>query len=315
MRRKISRTHHPNVDSLYITDVPLFHEIKCLWQASSTNLVAQNIERQYFRYELPLNLPPSYHAKEGRADASVVYRVEAAGLRAGSSRRRCRAALPFAVVPQGTSSAIETRNSLRLRWTGQYNYRKFERLVRQGLWGDYSTVIAEVISLNPFFTLGSDHMQIFLPAVAAYPMTTTFPFRLKVTTKTKPMKLSESQDATSVLAKGLFPEVPASPSAVTLQLVQMVDVRSKGEKSGISGTVIKNLGGFGLSPLGAVRTTARTEVDEPQWAPVDAHKDARVVCTRSVVFHSLMSFSCPPSFTTSTITCKVSLIAVPDSGR
>ncbi|EIN06605.1 hypothetical protein PUNSTDRAFT_145158 [Punctularia strigosozonata HHB-11173 SS5] len=299
---KISRQHHPNVDTLYQSKVPIFSKRTCLWTAaSSASPAPSGYLRFIVRSQLPTDLPPSYKGGRSGHNTAVIYGIEVFGLRSGKARPRCQARVPFAVHPQGTPEVIDASRTLGEGWKMGWITRKFEKAVRQGLWGDYSHVQAEIS----------------LPDIPALPTTTNIPFRLKVVTRTKPIKDNGADEMTSKVQTGLFPPPPTDPSAITLRLEQHVKFTAgtvREETDSFTRTTIPHLAGFGISPSSTPGST-KISVSEPQWMPTDNTTDGKLVCVRTVTFDATMAFNCTPTFKAGGTSCKYYVhICVPVPG-
>ncbi|OBZ65612.1 hypothetical protein A0H81_14406 [Grifola frondosa] len=83
----------------------------------------------------------------------------------------------------------ELRHELHSGWRGEWGRKKQEMRVRKGIWGDYSTVKAEL----------------WIPHMDALPLFVPIPFTIKVTSITAPMKLKDTHPE-----KPIFPTVPQS---------------------------------------------------------------------------------------------------------
>ncbi|EIN06606.1 hypothetical protein PUNSTDRAFT_145159 [Punctularia strigosozonata HHB-11173 SS5] len=299
---RISRDTSINSHTVWETKNPLFRHSERVWTASSASPTTSGLERVHFRAQLPQDLPPSHRVGHVGTFAAVVYGVEVSGLREGQSKPSCRVHLPFAVYPQISPMDVDVDGTLGQSLTESSKSVKFKRLVRRGIWGRHSTVHAEIV----------------LPDVHSFPTTTTSaPFRLKITTRTKPIKTVCGRAPKVPIT--LFPAPPTDPSAITMRLVQethWIAGSTITAENWSAETVTRNLAGFGKSRSGTPGSISIT-IDEPQWVPAagTGNEEGKLVYERSVTFDAAMSFKCTPSFETERVTLKHYIyIRVPVAG-
>jgi hypothetical protein len=149
-----------------------------------------------------------------------------------------------------------------------------------------------------------------MPALTAFPMSTVFPFRIHITTETKPMKRTNGPEEKG---KPLFPAPPANFSQLRLTLIRNVHLRASNRRSLITETVLL-VGETGDSPRSA---TLLTEADPPEWIPNGNDKG---IWRRTVHMQSAMCLSVPPTFNTEILSWDVSRwsivsLAQPDLGH
>lgn len=102
-----------------------------------------------FSFQLPDNLPPSFHFSAFGRRGAISYSIEVVGKRPGIQRNR-RIGRVFPIVPAATHPQVEASRLLADGWSEHWKKINAEDNVRQGLWGSYSRV---EIAVGPTFLL------------------------------------------------------------------------------------------------------------------------------------------------------------------
>src|SRR3984957_2963471 len=162
----------------------------------------------------------------------------------------------------------------------------------------YVWYLSHIVILNGHFA------QFTIPALSSFPISTPIPFHLLIVTETKPLRLSEAPSP--FIAQPLFPE-PPNASQIDLCLIRHVEIRARHEKLFVKERVT-SLGGMGdASVLTALGDNFRIWPEDPEWMPQP--RADRGAWRRRVYFESFMTFSCPPSFNSDTLSSQVSASA------
>lgn len=122
---------------------------------------------------------------------------------------------------------------------------------------------------------------------------------LDVVTFSKPMKRDDSH------TKGpIFPSPPHSPRLVELKLVRDVYVKARTFERTSCGILVEYLGGFAQDE--DANTSVQTEVSDPVWIPNQMDEKEAGVWKQQTRFTSAITFRCPPTFQSDTMSVKVS---------
>ncbi|KAJ7834380.1 hypothetical protein B0H14DRAFT_2798611 [Mycena olivaceomarginata] len=228
-----------------------------------------------FSIQLPSGLPPSFHYSSGSLTAAVSYSISVVGARHGVFHANRRIRQIFSVVPSATAYELNAREALRQGWNGPWKPIVNNRKMRRGIFGDYADAKVELM----------------LPDLQSFPMSTSIPFSCHFITRTKPVH----HDDLDHKGEKLFPAPPDSPADVELELKLLGHVRAHGSQHELN--VKYDLkGSLGdKASVGNVRITT----DEPAWNPLPDHKD-KGTWTRGVRFEGFMSFPFAPTFSTAT---------------
>ncbi|KAJ7125253.1 hypothetical protein C8R44DRAFT_619278 [Mycena epipterygia] len=158
----------------------LVHSNLSLWkQGAAFPDAGSHILACPFRFQLPANLPPSFHCSAHRRSGAVSYSLEVVGDRPGLFRSNRRIRRLISVVPSASESQLLAKESLMQGWSGAWKDIKREEKLRQGIWGDYSHARAVVrLSLLPesdFLTLNlSSPSRIYPRFLSPLPFHSTF---------------------------------------------------------------------------------------------------------------------------------------------
>ncbi|KAJ7702410.1 hypothetical protein B0H17DRAFT_1044255 [Mycena rosella] len=225
-----------------------------------------------FQFHLPVGLPPSFHCSVTDSKGIISYAIEVVADRPGIFKVNRRIASVFSLVPPATPQDLVFQQSLLQGWSGDWKAVIHEDKVRRGIWGDYSIVKTKLV----------------MPALAAFPMSTVFSFRIHITTETKPVKHTDGPEAKK---KPLFPAPPMNFSQLQLTLVRNVHFRT-GRRHSHAGETVLLVGETGESPRSATRAM---EADPPEWIPSGKDKG---IWRRTVHMQSAMCLSVPPTSNT-----------------
>ncbi|KAJ7347738.1 hypothetical protein DFH08DRAFT_1000951 [Mycena albidolilacea] len=118
-----------------------------------------------------------------------------------------------------------------------------EDRIRRKIWGDYSIAKTKPV----------------MPALAAFPMSTPVPFRIHVTTETKPMKHTDGPE------HELFPAPPLNFSQLKFTLIRNVYFRTSTRKK-------HHLDVLGETDRSPQSVTRLLEADPPEWNPSNEDK-------------------------------------------
>ena len=136
---------------------------------------------------------------------------------------------------------------------------------------------------------------------SSFPLSTPIPFRLRIVTATKSLKLSEAP------TPPMFPAPPTAASQIVLRLIRQIEIRARCDR-GRWKERVTSLGGMGdSSSLARVNENFQMRTEEPVWIP-RSEKTDRGRWRRRVCIESSMTFSCPPSFEIDQVKNKVSSI-------
>ncbi|KAJ6606605.1 hypothetical protein DFH09DRAFT_897028 [Mycena vulgaris] len=222
-----------------------------------------------FQFHLPGNLPPSFHCQVVDRKGVISYAIEVVADRPGIFKFNRRIASVFSLVPPASPQDLAFQQFLQ-GWSGEWKAVVHEDKIRRGIWGDYSIVKTKLV----------------MPALVAFPMSTVFPFRIHITTETKPLKHTDGPEEKN---KPLFPAPPMNFSQLQLTLIRNVHFRTSRRHAQTTETVLL-VGQTGNSPGSA---SLLMEADPPEWIPSGKDKG---IWRRTVHMQSAMCLSVPPTF-------------------
>lgn len=187
--------------------------------------------------------------------------------------------------------------------------REKQAEIRRGIWGAYSQVKATVRApfiLVSVFVSEAIKRQLFVPDVPAFPTETPIPFRLKVTTISKPMK----RDA---IKKGElpFPAPPMHPKELDFWLNRVVWLRADKWTSTGTYPAVATLGNFGQRSDPELQADFKFESTDKVWIPLqndprdEMKQEGR--WKQEVTLRSSFTLDQTPSFETDTLRVKVSI--------
>jgi hypothetical protein len=234
-----------------------------------------------FAFALPRELPSSFHAASGLDSGAVSYSIEVVGDRPGVFRRNRRLGRVFPVLACAAPEQARARQDLLAGWAGYWHDVTVQDQVRPRPWGSYGHVAA----------------TLELPALPSLPVDTPIPFRLRVTTRTKPVVRTDSPSDGD---GPLFPAPPADAAGLELSLRSVTHIKASIYTTDVRKCILASVGGLGAGVIAAARTAA----DDPVWIPGDG---AKGVWSRTVVFSSVLVLPCPPTLQTATLSCNVRL--------
>ncbi|KAJ7125252.1 hypothetical protein C8R44DRAFT_782710 [Mycena epipterygia] len=261
----------------------LIHSNLSLWkQGAAFPEPGSHIIACPFRFQLPADLPPSFHCSIMAFRGEVSYSLEVVGERPGLFRSNRHIRRLISVVPPASQKQLLARESLMQGWSGSWKHVKQEEKLRQGIWGDYSHACA----------------TLSIPDLRSFPIATPIPFNLEVETLTK---LVHRSDRPEEKGKQLFPAPPALSSEVKQILKRTAEIRVRSKTCYAEDTFdlqhirrLDAIGGF--SHARAVQAVA----EEPEWIPKEGKED-RGIWKRKVHFKSTLTFPFAPTFSTETL--------------
>jgi hypothetical protein len=264
--------------------VPLIREDLVLWsQGSAYPPPGSDTLSLPFNFVLPPDLPPTFHCSQGSTVGTVSYSLEVVGDRPGLFHRNRRLGLVFPLVPLAAREQVDARNALIAGWRGGWRELVAQDDIKHHLWSKHAHARA----------------TLDLPALASYPFGTPIPFRLRINTRTTPVKRDEAP------TDELFPAPPKGPGGVELRLDVDAHLKINYHSRNIERHVLKSLGGLGEDASHAESAAVRVDTDAPEWIPAEDGGD-KGVWSRTVTFSSMLAFACPPTIQTPTLSCNVS---------
>ncbi|KAF8150468.1 hypothetical protein K438DRAFT_2027132 [Mycena galopus ATCC 62051] len=235
-----------------------------------------------FKFQLPTDLPPSFHLSVLHHEAIISYTLEVVGSRPGLFRRDHLIRKVFPVLPAASPAQILAKRSLKKGWDGVWRSVFLERKMRQGFWGDHSHARAEVK----------------IPDLESFPRATALPLELYIETRTKTMARTVVPEDKH--HKPLFPAPPTQSAEVKLFFEREASIRTQ-RIDGTARDCFQTYGGFG-DPNNSIKCTS----NEAEWI-ADSEKEGHGVWKRSVRFETTTTLPFAPTFSTETIECKYSL--------
>jgi hypothetical protein len=192
----------------------------------------------------------------------------------------------FPVVPCASRAQVDTRFSLGVGWDGPWHEATAQENVRLHPWGSYGHITA----------------TLELPTLQSYPICTPIPYRLRVTTRTKPVNHNEK-----LVDRGtpLFPAPPRNTAGLDFRLDYIAQVKARRHGCSVETTSLASLGGLGSAARRAAREAVSMVVDEPLWTPAKGKSGGKGTWTRSVTFSSSFVLTCPPTVETPILSCNV----------
>ncbi|KAI0832909.1 hypothetical protein BC628DRAFT_1335882 [Trametes gibbosa] len=286
-----------------IQNIPLVRDDASLWsRGGAYPLPGEDTLRIPFRLQLPEDLPPPFrHTRYGQI-GKIGYAVIAVGVRPGALRLNRRVHAAFPLVPKDTPG-VSLREKLSLMAvTGEdVNWRSEakEEKIRRGLWGDYSTVQAELK----------------IPRLTTYPLFTPIPFVIKIKTISTPLT-REKADAYPA-DKPVFPPVPDKYEAMQFKLREKVFLKAHTfENKSSSDVKMFTRNAQSESPL-------VEDIAARKWVPLEGsgkkkgstNPDDQGRWVQEATFRSTFRLDCPPTFALPTIKCDYELaLKVPFPG-
>ncbi|KAJ7287055.1 hypothetical protein C8J57DRAFT_1707454 [Mycena rebaudengoi] len=273
-------------DTTYRQTVSLFRVDKPLWD-SGTALPASgsHVLAFPFEFQLPQDLPPSFHCHVLDRTAAISYSLEIVGDRPGLFHRNRRVRRLISVVPAASNQQWLAKESLRQGFRGAWKLAGIDKKMRKGIWSNYSYAPEPVA------------LQLLMPDLPSFPIATDIPFSFHVIMHTKPMRRSERP--VDKHGAPLFPAPPALSSEVKLALLRKTNIRAK-SYHGFGNEVFKLKESLGdATCVGAVRAVT----DAAEWLPDPNPKDDKNhgVWKRAVHFESAVALHFAPTFTGETV--------------
>ncbi|KAJ7185448.1 hypothetical protein C8R46DRAFT_379581 [Mycena filopes] len=260
--------------------VPLIYTNTSLWtQGTAFPEAGSHVLSFPFQFQLPENLPPSFHCDASSRGGAITYSLEVVGDRPGIFRMNTRIRRVFSVVTGASQNQLMAKESLRQGWDGAWRDIAREDKIRQGLWGDYSRVSASLT----------------LPDLSSFPIATPIPYSFHITTETKTVDRSDRPEDKH--AKPLFPAPPLHSTKLKQTLTRHTEIRVRGRVRDQGDTFDLQ----GIRPMSSTSSARPVEaiVDEPEWVPKD--DKGRGFWRRTVHFSSTLAFPFAPTFRTETL--------------
>ncbi|KAJ7125248.1 hypothetical protein C8R44DRAFT_135090 [Mycena epipterygia] len=263
--------------------VLLVHSNLSLWkQGGALPEARSHILACPFRFQLPENLPPSFHCSGNSRSGAVSYSLEVVGDRPGLFRSNHRIRRLISVVPAASQSQLLAKESLMQGWSGPWKDIKREEKMRQGIWGDYSHARA----------------TLSIPNLPSFPITTPIPFNLEVETQTK---LVHRSDRPEEKGKQLFPAPPLRSSEVKQVLRRTTEIRARRLTRRAEDTFdLQGIRSFGDIERVSRARAMQAVAEEPEWIPKEGKED-RGIWKRKVHFNFTLTFPFAPTFSTETL--------------
>ncbi|KAJ7869107.1 hypothetical protein B0H14DRAFT_3581729 [Mycena olivaceomarginata] len=258
--------------------IPLVHSNQSLWtQGSAFPEAGSHVISFAFQFQLPANLPPSFHCEAHSRGGAISYSVEVVGDRPGIFRANRRTRRVFSVVPAAFQNQLLVKESLMQGWLGSWKDVKRNDQLRQGIWGEYS---------RSYATLS-------LPDLASFPIATPIPFCLHIVTETKTLDRTDRPEDKH--GKPLFPAPPTLSGQVKQELKRFSQVRVHNRIRHIEDRFdLQGIRGLGDVDRAARKRAVEAVVDEPEWVPKDSNKSSGF-WRRSVRFNSTLDFPFAPT--------------------
>ncbi|OBZ65614.1 hypothetical protein A0H81_14404 [Grifola frondosa] len=257
-------------ESYLIETTKVVHENKSLWSRGHVYPPPDtHVLRLPFKFELPARGPSSFDFTGFGKSASVRYMIQVIGVRGIFHLDRI-IKRPLAVV-QPDPRGAELRLELHAGWRGEWGRRNQEEKIRKGIWGDYSTVKAEL----------------WIPHMDTLPLFVPIPFTVKVTSITAPTKLKDTHPE-----EPIFPTIPQTASEIELELRRTISLTARNVSSDAEEIVAELL-------TSVPNHAAVVEMAEKIWIPKG--DDGKGTWVQETKFHSTMTLRCPPTFKLETL--------------
>ncbi|KAH6919308.1 hypothetical protein BKA70DRAFT_1394636 [Coprinopsis sp. MPI-PUGE-AT-0042] len=270
----------------YRSSLPLAHGDTILWNQAEGNYppAGTHIIQLPFEFQIPTDSPSSFHAIRYPQEATISYGIEVVADRHGLFRFKRRIGYVFPVLSRASREEVENAFQLRQGWPGEWRGFEHSEQIRKHLWGDRSSVQA----------------QLQLPAVGSFPVGIPIAISLVVTTITKTMSKSDTpEDAFS-----------ASPDKPLSLRPRKVPDGSQGQPGLINDH---------LPSRWLVLASRRPALVMYKW-PIQSRcgfqkKERRGNGSGQVTFDTIMVLKCPPTIDLGIIQCSYVLkIEIPFPG-
>ncbi|KAJ7287048.1 hypothetical protein C8J57DRAFT_575760 [Mycena rebaudengoi] len=236
-----------------------------------------------FQFQLPHNLPPSFYASETGRTATISYSIEVVGDRPGLFHLNRRIRKIFSIVPAASPDQVMANEAMKHGWSGQWRAVHADEKLRQGIFGHH----------------GRAKVEIVLPNLSSFPMSTGIPFSLHVETHTKELHYGDLEEKHG----SLFPAPPTSSADIKLELHRRGRVHVHKRSQPLHDT-FKLKGSVGdPESTQAVRVSA----DQPEWTPGSPgspggkKEKEKGVWKRTVHFEGRLSIPFVPTFKGDTV--------------
>jgi hypothetical protein len=119
-----------------------------LWTQGTYPPPGTHIMQLPFEFQLPRDVPGSFHSQRYQRSATISYGVEVVADRPGFFRFNRRLGHVFPVLPTATPEEVQNALQLGQGWQGQWRSSEQSSEIRRRLWGEYSRVNAQVCMFN-----------------------------------------------------------------------------------------------------------------------------------------------------------------------
>ncbi|KAH6899230.1 hypothetical protein BKA70DRAFT_1569632 [Coprinopsis sp. MPI-PUGE-AT-0042] len=233
-----------------------------------------------FEFQIPTDSPSSFHAIRYPQEATISYGIEVVADRHGLFRFKRRIGYVFPVLSRASREEVENAFQLRQGWPGEWRGFEHSEQIRKHLWGDRSSVQA----------------QLQLPAVGSFPVGIPIP-----------ISLMRSQLA---LINHFSLRPRKVPDGVSFLLDAIVNITAQGQPGLINDHLPSPVVGFGESETSSCNV--QVAHSEPVWLP---EKGEEGKWKRQVTFDTIMVLKCPPTIDLGIIQCSYVLkIEIPFPG-
>jgi hypothetical protein len=145
MLRKI--TGNPgSASTLYRGRYAFLKQGQTLWQAATHPISSQQAATSSypFHFTLPEGIPSSFHAHTAECTATISYAIEVVAERSGLFTSARKVGQVFSVIATATEVQLEEAQRVAIGWDGKRTTSSASKQVRRLIWGEYSTVEAQV---------------------------------------------------------------------------------------------------------------------------------------------------------------------------
>jgi hypothetical protein len=145
MLRKITG-NTGSASTLYRGRHPFLKEDRNIWQAASHPILSQGsaTSSYLFQFTLPEGIPSSFHAHTAECTATISYAIELVAERSGLFSSERKVGQVFSVIATATEVQLEEAQMVATGWDGKLTTSSASKQVRRLIWGEYSTVEAQV---------------------------------------------------------------------------------------------------------------------------------------------------------------------------
>ncbi|KAH9854833.1 hypothetical protein C2E23DRAFT_815827 [Lenzites betulinus] len=295
--RGIAKTAITYDKTTLIEIISLARDDASLWsRGGAYPLPGEDSLRIPFRLQLPIDpLPPPFRQTRFGQIGKIGYAVTAVGVRPGALRLNQRVNAAFPLVPKDTAGVSVREKLALMAITGEgvdWRTEAKEEKIRRGLWGEYSTVRAELK----------------IPRLATYPLFAPIPYVIKVKTISTP--ITREKAGAYPADKSVFPPCPEKYEAIQFKLRSHVFLKAHSFESKTSvDTMVFPRNAGSESPL-------TEDITARKWVPLEdsdekkgsTSPDTKGTWVQEATFRSTFRLDCPTTFALSTIKCDHDLV-------